>query len=159
MFKFYDLFITHVHTCMVHFSNVNDVYMIYQRWIHASLKLQFWNNPYHWHYILLCLVSAINKQHSTLSMVFQDDKCSGQGSVRVAERLALPTSDHGVAGSNPAGIKILPEPKRRLIAQSLSCSPFHRLEMTELLLKGRKTLTQSSFWSRMFSQLFISFNT
>ena len=24
-------------------------------------------------------------------------------SVRVAERLALPTSDHGVAGSNPAG--------------------------------------------------------
>ena len=30
-------------------------------------------------------------------------------SVRVAERLALPTSDHGVAGSNPAGGEILPE--------------------------------------------------
>ena len=58
-------------------------------------------------------------------------------SVRVAERLALPTSDHGVAGSNPAGGEILPEPKRRFIAQSLSCSPFHRLEMTEILLKGR----------------------
>ena len=57
------------------------------------------------------------------------------------ERLALPTSDHGVAGSNPAGGEILPEPKRRFIAQSLSCSPFHRLEMTEILLKGRKTLT------------------
>ena len=66
------------------------------------------------------------------------------GSVRVAERLALPTSDHGVAGSNPAGGKFLPEPKRRFIAQSLSCSPFHRLEMTEILLKGRKTLTHPS---------------
>ena len=53
-------------------------------------------------------------------------------SVRVAERLALPTSDHGVAGSNPAGGEILPETKRRFIAQSLSCSPFHRLEMTEI---------------------------
>ena len=65
-------------------------------------------------------------------------------SVRVAERLALPTSDHGVAGSNPAGGEILPEPKRRFIAQSLSCSPSHRLEMTEILLKGRKTLTHPS---------------
>ena len=65
-------------------------------------------------------------------------------SVRVAERLALPTSDHGVAGSNPAGGEILPEPKRRFIAQSLSCSPFHRLEMTEILLKGRKTLSHPS---------------
>ena len=63
----------------------------------------------------------------------------------MAERLALPTSDHGVAGSNPAGGEILPEPKRRFIAQSLSCSPFHCLEMTEILLKGRKTLTHSSF--------------
>ena len=62
-------------------------------------------------------------------------------SVRVAERLAFPTSDHGVAGLNPAGGEILPEPKRRFIAQSLSCSSFYRLEMTEILLKGRKTLT------------------
>ena len=67
-----------------------------------------------------------------------------KGSVRMAERLALPTSDHGVAGSNPAGGEILPEPKRRFIAQSLSCSPLHRLEMTEILLKGRKTLTHPS---------------
>ena len=59
-------------------------------------------------------------------------------SVRVAERLALPTWDHEVAGSNPAGGEILPEPKRRFIAQSLSYSPFHCLEMTEILLKGRK---------------------
>ena len=65
-------------------------------------------------------------------------------SVRVAERLVFPTSNHGVAGSNPAGGEILPEPKRRFIAQSLSCSPFHRLEMTEILLKGCKTLTHPS---------------
>ena len=70
-----------------------------------------------------------------------DDHNAWHRSVRVAERLALPTSDHGVAGSNSAGGEILPEPKRRFIAQSLSCSPFHRLEMTEILLKGRKTLT------------------
>ena len=63
---------------------------------------------------------------------------------RVAERLALPTSGHGVAGSNPTGGEILPEPKRRFIAQSLSCSSFHRLKMTEILLKGRKTLTHPS---------------
>ena len=62
----------------------------------------------------------------------------------MAVRLVLPTSDHGVTGSNPAGGEILPEPKRRFIAQSLSCSPFHRLEMTEILLKGRKTLTHPS---------------
>ena len=58
----------------------------------------------------------------------------------MAERLALPTSDHGVAGSNPAGGEILPVPKRRYIAQSLSCSPFHRLEKTEILLKGRPSI-------------------
>ena len=65
-------------------------------------------------------------------------------SVRVAERLVLPTSDHGVAGSNLGGGEILFEPKWRFIAQSLSCSPYHRLEMTEILLKGRKTLTHPS---------------
>ena len=48
----------------------------------------------------------------------------------------LPTSDHGVTGSNPTGGKILPEPKRCFIAKSLSCSPFHHLNMTEILLKG-----------------------
>ena len=50
-------------------------------------------------------------------------------------------------GSNPAGGKILPEPKRHFIAQRLPCSPFYRLEMTEILLKGRKTLTHLSIWS------------
>ena len=62
----------------------------------------------------------------------------------MAEWLALPTSDHGVAGSNPAGGEILPEPKRRFISHIFSCSPFHRLEMTGILLKGRKTLTHPS---------------
>ena len=76
----------------------------------------------------------------------------------MAERLALPTSDHGVAGSNPAGGEILPEPKRRFIAQSLLCSPFHHLEKTEILLKGRKTLTHPSilniyFWQPSWNSL------
>ena len=62
----------------------------------------------------------------------------------MAERLALPTSVHGVAGSNPAGGEILLEPKRRFIAQSLSRSSFHHLEVTEILLKGRKTLIHPS---------------
>ena len=48
------------------------------------------------------------------------------GSIRVTERLAPPTSDHGVAGSNPVEGEILRESKRRFIAQGLSCSPFHR---------------------------------
>ena len=74
----------------------------------------------------------------------------------MAERLALPTSDHGVAGSNPAGGKIVPKPKRCFIAQSLSCSPFHRLEMTEILLKGRKTLTHPSSKQLAFSHNFFS---
>ena len=69
-------------------------------------------------------------------------------SVRVAERLALPNLDHGVAGSNPAGGEILPKPKRRFIAQSLSCSPFHCLEMTEILLKGCKALTHPCPWTQ-----------
>ena len=56
----------------------------------------------------------------------------------------------GIAGSNPAGGEIFPEPKRRFIAQSLSCSPFHRLEMTEILLKGRKTLTHPSISYAIF---------
>ena len=64
----------------------------------------------------------------------------------MAERLALPTSVNGVAGSNPAGDDILPEPKRLFIAKSLSCSHFHRPEMTEILLKGRKTLTHLSIF-------------
>ena len=70
-------------------------------------------------------------------------------SVRVAEGLALLTSVHGVAGSNPAGGEILPEPKRRFIAQSLSYSSFHRLEMTEILLKGHKTVTHPSIQIRL----------
>ena len=64
------------------------------------------------------------------------------GSVRVAEPLALPTSDHGVADSNPAGGEILPEPKWRFIAQRQFTLPSSR--KTEILLKGRKTITHPS---------------
>ena len=61
---------------------------------------------------------------------------------RVAERLALQISDHGVSGSSPAGDEIISEPKRRFVAQSFSCSPFHRSDMNEILLKG--TLNRNS---------------
>ena len=54
----------------------------------------------------------------------------------MAKRLAIPTTDHGVAGSNAAGDEILSAPKRCFIAQSLSGSPFHCLKLTEILLKG-----------------------
>ena len=64
------------------------------------------------------------------------------------------TSVHGVEGSNPPGGEILPEPKWRFTAQSLSCSPFHRLEMTEILLKGCKTLSHPSIY-RIISLAFI----
>ena len=72
----------------------------------------------------------------------------------MAEQLALPTSDPGVAGSNPAGGEILPEPKRRFIAESLSSSSFHRPEMTEILLKGRKTLTHPSTKYRTLTHIY-----
>ena len=50
----------------------------------------------------------------------------------------------GSSLSLDVGGEILPKPKRFFIAQSLSCSPFHCPEITELLLKGHKTLTHPS---------------
>ena len=50
--------------------------------------------------------------------------------------LKIPTSDHGMAGSNPAGGENLPEPKRRFIAHRLACPSFNRPDTTEILLKG-----------------------
>ena len=69
---------------------------------------------------------------------------------------------HGDAGSNPAGGEILSEPKRRFIIRRLLSSPFHRFEMTEILLNGRKTLTLLSiliklFMSYAFTVIFIYF--
>ena len=105
-------------------------------------KVGLWNQyPLCWRpdsgIIIIYILCALSGNRTYSSMLI----------VRVAERLALPTSDHGVTGSNPAGGEILPEPKRRFIAQSLSCSPFLRLEMTEILLKGRKTLTHPSIYA------------
>ena len=106
--------------------------------------------------ILACTYSYVSSEEWSGLNVRPTRKCMQTlvqvlfevGSVRVAERLVLPTSNHGVEGSNPAGGNILPEPKRRFIAQSLSCSFFHCLQMTEILLKGRKTLTHPSIvWS------------
>ena len=50
--------------------------------------------------------------------------------------LKIPTSDHGIAGSNSAAGENLPGPKRRFIAQSLSCPTFNRSDTTEILWKG-----------------------
>ena len=51
-------------------------------------------------------------------------------SVRVAEWLAFPTSDHAVLGSNLTGDVIQLMTVWRFIAQSLSLSSFHRLDMS-----------------------------
>ena len=76
-------------------------------------------------------------QRENLSSETRDDPHHNRKSVRMAERLALLTSDHGIAGSNIVGGEILsPEPKRRFIAQGISCSPFHRPDKTEIMLKG-----------------------
>ena len=62
----------------------------------------------------------------------------------MAKRLALLTADHGVSGSSPVGGEIISEPKRRFIAQSFSCSPFRRPDMTEILFKGTLNRNSSS---------------
>ena len=84
------------------------------------------------HYSISCLTPFYPPVYTLLHTIIS----SPYRSVHMAKRLALPTSDHGVAGSNPAGGQILPEPKRRFIAQRISYSHFYRLEMTEILLKG-----------------------
>ena len=61
----------------------------------------------------------------------------------VAERLELPTTHHGVLGSNLAAGEVLLEPKRCFIAQSLTCSPFHCPDMTEILLKRMESAKPS----------------
>ena len=65
-------------------------------------------------------------------------------SIRMAGWLALPTLDHGVVDLNPAGGEIIPESEWHFIAQSLSWSPLHHLEMIEILLKGCKNITRPS---------------
>ena len=110
-----------------------------------------------WHYLLIwsadfsChgLSSLLSWSSVKIHVIMPSSSWRHIWSVRMAEQLALPTSDHGVAGLNPAGGEILPKPKQRFIAQSLSCSSFHRLEMTEILLKGRKTLTHPSILGGM----------
>ena len=54
----------------------------------------------------------------------------------MAEWLAVPTSDQEDLGSNPAGGGIQLMTVRHFIALSLSLSSFHRLCMTEIMLKG-----------------------
>ena len=54
----------------------------------------------------------------------------------IEARLALPTLDHGVSRTNPAGDEILSETEWRFTAGGPSWLPFHRPDMNELLLKG-----------------------
>ena len=88
-----------------HLARYNGIYFL--SWVHSypDTELKFWG--YVTYYFILHTLHQFTR------------------SVRVADRLALPTSVHGAAGSNPAGSDILSEPKRRFIAQSLSCTePF-----------------------------------
>ena len=65
--------------------------------------------------------------------VWEADTFLGGGqnwSVQVAEWLALPASDHEVRGLSPAKGRIKLMNVQRLIAQSLSLSSFHYLNMT-----------------------------
>ena len=57
-------------------------------------------------------------------------QCLFHRSVQVVKWLALPTSDHAVPGLNPTGGGIQLMTLRCFIAQSLSLSPFHCLNMT-----------------------------
>ena len=45
--------------------------------------------------------------------------------------------------SSPSGGKIISEPKRRFIALSFSCSPFHHPDMNEIQLKGTSNCNSS----------------
>ena len=56
-------------------------------------------------------------------------------SVQLAEWLALPTLDHEVPNSNPAGSGNQLLTVRCFIAQSLSLSSLHLLDMTKIMLK------------------------
>ena len=62
--------------------------------------------------------------------------------------LAISAPDFGsrLSGSSPAGGEITSEPKRRFIAQSFSCSPFHchDTEWMKYSWKGRWTATHPS---------------
>ena len=69
---------------------------------------------------------------------------SPRGASRCKHRCGSSTAPTPIWG------EILLEPKWHFIAQSLSYSPFHRLEMTEILLKGRKTLTHPSYPNQTF---------
>ena len=62
--------------------------------------------------------------------------CDLTRSDRMAELLAFSKSDQGVSGLNPTDCEILSEAKRRVIAQGLSCLPFHCPDITEIRLKG-----------------------
>lgn len=60
----------------------------------------------------------------------------GWGSVPLAERLVLLTSDDGVPGSNPAWGEILPKSKRRCIAQSTLTSSWYDWNTVEKEVKA-----------------------
>ena len=120
-------------------------------WKDTFLRKKFNSNFWDWlrflrkRWFTMCTLRW-EKSGRKRGMVAQSEACalcmqSAPSSIPTSSTFYCGTSDHGVTGSNPARGEILPKPKRRFIAHSLSCSPSHRLEMTEILLKERKTLT------------------
>ena len=147
MILLYQLFCTVILYTECHLvGQLSSAHALLLSCLFCFFRVQFENS---WQYLSNRMGNKINdlELDKTNKMTCAPSEDISSWNVRVAERLALPTSVHGVAVSNPAGGEILPEPKRRFIAQSLSCSPFHRLKMTEILLKGRKTLTHPSISS------------
>ena len=62
----------------------------------------------------------------------------------VAKWLVLPTLNNEVTSLNPAGGNIQLVSVPCFIAQSLSSSPFHHLDITSIMLKGTEITKSSS---------------
>ena len=70
------------------------------------------------------IIHQHHHHHRHISLSLPSSSSYSFLSIRMARQLALPTLDHGVTGSNPAGGEILPD----FIAQSLSSSLFQWLK-------------------------------
>ena len=76
------------------------------------------------------LLKTLNEEAQASSQVSYDTAYLFVRSVWVAKQLALPTSDHKIPSSKPAGGGIQLKTVWRFIALSLSLLSFFRLDMT-----------------------------